>query len=181
MGTNLHAIVLAEAAWLGDEVACEKYGISRRTLQRIRRSAGTDLALMQALEVKKRLFEKRWLEDLDSSIGAAIRTVRVCADEVAKDSRAAKNPQIIKELAGAIKLLADVKLANRVIDARLKQLTDDNGPVDESHLLKPGEREIAPGVIIMSPELDEADEAREFTTESPSLVDLAVAETTEIP
>lgn len=173
---DLRAVILAEAAWIGDDSACDKYGITKRTLQRIRRRSGTDVALMQALEVKKRAFERRWLEDLDGTIGAAIRTVRVCAEEVAKDPRSAKNPAIIKELAGAVKLLADVKLANRVIDARLAAMQMDGGPVPESHQLGPGEVEIAPGVIITSPELSEVDEARGFTTETPSVIDLAVGE-----
>lgn len=173
---DIKPIILAEAAWLGDQTACEKYGISLRSLQRLRRSVGTDVALLQSLEAKKRLFEKRWLEELDSSIGAAIRTIKTCADAVAADPRASKNPAVIHEIAGAVKLLADVKLANRVIDARLKGLErpNEDTPDKPSEYLLPGEIELAPGVIITSPELDEVKEAAGFTTESPSLIELSL-------
>lgn len=173
---DVRAVLLAEAAWIGDEAACEKYGVSKRSLQRFRRQAGTDMALMQALEAKRKAFEARWLEDLDLSLGEAIRTIRVCALEVAKDPKSAKNPAIIKELAGSIKMLADVKLANRVIEARLLGLNSGQQPADESHRLQPGEIEIAPGIIVQSPELAEANQAADFTTEVPSLVDLATQE-----
>jgi len=171
---EIKAVVLAEAAWLGDKAACEKYGISERSLQRIRRAAGTDVAMLQSLAVKQRQMEKRWMEDIDVTIGGAVRTINFCAEEVRRDPRAAKNPEMIKALSSAAKTLADIKLANRVIDARLRQIEGANvdEPVDEEHLLKPGEVEIAPGVIICSPELNELEEMRNISTESSSIIDL---------
>lgn len=168
---DIRAAILTEAAWAGDLVTCEKYGIVQRTLQRWRRAITYDDALAEAIAEKKKAFEKRWLDDLDLSLGQAVRAVGACARAVEADPKACKNPAIIHELAVAVRLLADVKMASKVIDARLEVMRQNQlPPASNGHngeeernppRLMPGEVEIAPGVFVLSPASAALEESEE--------------------
>jgi hypothetical protein len=114
------AQVLIESAYGSDEATCAKYGVSLRSLQRYRRRLITDDSLAKIVERKREAFDRQWATTLNRAIGKATSAIEAIAGEIAKDPKqASKNPAILEALAKALYTCASVKLANRVIDARI--------------------------------------------------------------
>ena len=163
---DIRAAIIAEAAWAGDEATCAKFGISRRTLQRFRRALATDVELALALAAKQEAFEQRWLGEIDVTLGKAIRTIGEIAESVLKDPTAKRNPAMLHELTYSAKVLSDVKLAKTIIDARLAGLNPSTAPIREDHQLGPGETQLAPRLVIPSPESFDSPSASDFAIEA---------------
>lgn len=142
---DIRAAILLEAAMLGDEPAATKFGVGVRSIQRWRRSVGVDEILSAEIESKKKIFEERWLSDLDITIGKAIRTVGSAVDSIALDPKTARNPELLHEVVQAVRILADVRLATKVIDARLEQMKRDQLPPAPSN---PDEVDLGDGVYL---------------------------------
>lgn len=164
--TDIKAAIIAESAWAGDEATAAKYGISRRTIQRMRRALETDTELALALAVKQQAFEQRWLGDIDVTLGKAIRTIGEIAESVLRDPTAKRNPAMLHELTYSAKVLSDVKLAKTIIDARLAGLNPTTPPIGEDRQLNPGETQLAPRLVIPSPDSFETPSASEFAIEA---------------
>jgi hypothetical protein len=120
VGDEVMMQVVVEAAYFGDEPSCAKYGVSARTLQRYRRRLATDGNLAKIVARKREAFDREWALSLNRTIGKAASAIEAVSDEIAKDPKqASKNPAILEALAKALYTCASVKLANRVIDARI--------------------------------------------------------------
>lgn len=113
------AQVLIEAVYTTDERACQKYGISERTLRRYRAAMAKDSELSAFVRIKKQALDKAWADELRIALHKGIRTLSDCMEAISADPAYRKNPMIVSAIAGAIKLCADIELTGRIIDARL--------------------------------------------------------------
>jgi hypothetical protein len=125
------AAVLVEAAYFGDKAAADRYGITVRSVERYRERLDDDIELSAFVTIKKQEFEDRWAEELPAAIRASIRFLAKAANEADH-----KDAQTIYSVAGALKILADVTLTKRVLDARLtgrgeSERTEDRPMVGE--------------------------------------------------
>lgn len=108
------AAALVEAAYYGDEQAAKEYDVSRRTIRRWRNRMDEDDDLAALVAAKKQQFEDSWADELPAAIRASIEFL----------GRAARNGKVhdtdsIRTIAGSLKILADVALTKKVLDARL--------------------------------------------------------------
>lgn len=108
------AVALVEAAYYGDGPAAKRYRLSERSIRNYRKRLENDIDLAALFLIKKQQFEDGWAEELPGAIRAAIRFLGKAAN--------AADPcdhQAIHSVAGALKILADVTLTKKVLDARL--------------------------------------------------------------
>jgi transposase-like protein len=125
---ELAAAALLDAAYTTDEKACAKYGISVRSLQRWRRQlADGDPELAGSVATKKEAFDKAWADELPIALKKAILCLNECMDTLSSDPVSKKNPEVIRAVAGAMSICADIYLTSKVIDGRIN--LSDSGSV----------------------------------------------------
>jgi hypothetical protein len=108
------AAVLVEAAYYGDKAAAERNGVSVRSVENYRARLEDDIELVAIFAIKKQQFDESWADELPGAIRAGIQFLAKAAREADP-----KDAQTIYSMAGALKILADVTLTKRVLDARL--------------------------------------------------------------
>ena len=119
----LAAQMLLEAVIGGDKVVAAKYGVSTRTIQRIRKRAetGSDTKLSEEVAKKKQLAEREWSKRVPEAMGAAVNFLETAARQADP-----KDPGAIHSIAGALKMLSEVAATWKVLDARLSQNAGQN-------------------------------------------------------
>lgn len=114
------ARILIEAAYLGDEKAIKRGGISIRTLQYYRkRLAEGDPELVELIGRYKQAMDREWASSLPMALNQSVEFIASAAAAAKDDKNTLRNPMMISSIAGAMKLLADVYYTGRVIDARV--------------------------------------------------------------
>jgi transposase-like protein len=122
------ARIVAEAVSAGDETTCAKYDISQRTLNRWRLQLQDDPKLAQFVLERKAQVERDWVADLPDAISKAIDFLaRAAANNSTTD------PAMVHSIAGALKILNDVSMGRKMLDARISRSL---GPAREAP--KPG-------------------------------------------
>lgn len=116
---EIAAAALLTAAYANDEEACKKYGVSLRSLQNWRRRLAEDQEFADFFTKKNAEASKKWAEELPVALTQSLRFLGEAADAARKDPMYVRNPMVIQAVAGAMKLIADVLLTSRVLDARL--------------------------------------------------------------
>jgi transposase-like protein len=120
LNKELAAEVLLTAIFTTDEQACQKYGVSLRSLQRWRRQlADGDPELAGSVATKKAAFNVAWAENLPAALARGVQALEKCFTEIHSDPRLCKNPVVLHALAGAFRIVAEVQLTSTMIDARL--------------------------------------------------------------
>lgn len=116
------AMILVDAAYMSDEKAAELHDCSRRSIHNYRERLDTDPAFAQCFADKKALREAAWAESCSPAIDAITQFfLRAAATASPSD------PEVIHALAGALKILADVKVTKEMLDVRLAQLARVQG------------------------------------------------------
>lgn len=133
---ELAAAVIVDALFSTDKAACERYGISLRSLQNYRQKLAEDEELALIFARKKAEFDKTWVDGLPGALRSAIQFIADSSEAARADPNYKKNPMVIQAIAGAMKLCADVYLTSRVVEARLREgsdagLTDPDRSSDE--------------------------------------------------
>lgn len=111
---ELAATVLIEAAYTTDEKACEKFGVSIRSLQRWRKALTTDAALAGFVATKKKAFDDAWADQMPKALRKCLEFIERACEQA--DPR---NPAVIESINGAIKIIADAQATGKFIDARI--------------------------------------------------------------
>lgn len=119
---RFYAEVLLCATYVTDDVAIERYGIGRRTLQRMRKLSATDLELAQLIADGRDRWESSWRDRALRFLPKAIDTLEEIAVRVAADPVAHRNPELIRALSESFATVSQATMASRVIDARISQL-----------------------------------------------------------
>ncbi|HYE75642.1 MAG TPA: hypothetical protein VEF04_20025 [Blastocatellia bacterium] len=122
------AQVIIEAAFTTDALVCQKYAISERGLRKWRKTFadGSDAEFTALCRTKKAVFDARWAENCSPALTAGINFLADAARSAGEPQK--KNPAFIAAIAGAVKIVADVKLTSSVIDARI---ANTNRPTDD--------------------------------------------------
>lgn len=129
-GTNkeLAATVLIEAAYIGDEKACERYGLALRSLQRYRKAlAEGDTELAEFVAKKRKAFDQEWAAKIPIALSETVEYLTAVSAAAKTDKLLLRNPMMVSAAAGGMKLLADVMFTGKIIDARIAQT---NRPAD---------------------------------------------------
>jgi hypothetical protein len=108
------ARIVLDAKLLGDESAAKRHDVSTKTVGRYKQLVEADSKLSDLVCEKLKLVEGDWGIGLASAIRGQIEFLNraaTCAD--------ASDPHAVHAIAGALKILADVALTSRMLDARL--------------------------------------------------------------
>lgn len=119
------ATLLVEAVALGDKLACERAGVSGKTLQRARAAVQTDAELSSIVREKKKLSDAQWADELPGAIRSTIGWLKSATEPGA----VLPDHETIHAMAGALKILTDVGTANRVLEVRLRKMEEQAGNV----------------------------------------------------
>lgn len=107
------ASILVEAIFYGELTTANRWGISPKTIQRYRERLNEDDKLSVIVQLKKREFERDWVNEVPGALRSGIRFLQTAFQQL--DPANAEN---VHAVAGAIKLLTEVQLTKQVIDAR---------------------------------------------------------------
>lgn len=108
------ALVLVDAAYLGDKRAAKKWAVTTRTILNYRRRLDSDEKFSSLFELKRQAAEKDWAAEAPLAIRAAVDFLLRAAQNGDE-----KTPEMVHAIAGAMKLTADMYLTKQVLDARL--------------------------------------------------------------
>jgi uncharacterized NAD-dependent epimerase/dehydratase family protein len=160
-GARLHpefvATLIVESAYFGDEPTLKKYDVSSKSLARFRKKLlnGTDEKLSQAVSKLQLQYENRWAERINKAIEHGVDTIEIIYNTITGNEEArklaARNPQMLEALTSSVKMLASVKLADKVISAKIAAIQapqdfgDDFGEPDAPRVIEP--RQIQAGAI----------------------------------
>ena len=108
------AVVLVDAAYMGDKEAAKNHGVTTRSIRNWRERLAEDAHFSAIFREKKNLVDQEWANELPSAIRSAIRFLR----ESAKESKLGDS-RAIAAVTDALKALADVALTRELLDARL--------------------------------------------------------------
>lgn len=122
------AAALVEAAYYGDKQAAERYGLTRQTLHNYRQRLSTDDDFLLVFTIKKQAFEDGWADELPGAIRSAIRYLAFAADKHREVQTV--DAQTVHAVAGSLKILADVTMTKKVLDARLTGRGEPEGADD---------------------------------------------------
>lgn len=108
------ATVLAEAALVGDEKAANNHGVSVRSVEVWRARLNTDPLLVEFFANKTQAATSDWADDINDAIKAGVDFLKRAANQASP-----MHPDVIHAVAGAVKLLSEVQMTKRVLDARI--------------------------------------------------------------
>lgn len=104
------ALVLVDAAFLGDKLAAEKLGVTSRTVENHRARLETDPELSGLFQAARREAAGCWVHELGRALSAGIRKLGVLA-ETTQDA----SPDGIAAITGLVKALAEVAITREVL------------------------------------------------------------------
>jgi hypothetical protein len=130
------ATLLVEAVTLPgrDKAACERAGVSLRTLQRARSAVTTDAKLAELVASKKAASDANWADELPGAIRSAIEWIQRATELGA----VLPDADTIHAMAGALKILTDVGTAHRVLEVRLKKMAEQQAGGNVTPIRKVG-------------------------------------------
>lgn len=110
------AKIVLDAEMMGDEAASKKWSVSERSIQRYRKKLGSSPELARVVESKKALQDAAWAHQIPEAIEACIKYIREAAEACDRS-----DPNAVHAIAGAAKVLSEIKMTREVIDARLAE------------------------------------------------------------
>ena len=120
------ARALVDASFSGDEGAARKYGVSTVSIWNWRNRLNTDPKLLMLFSSKKEQAEANWSLELIPAILAAIDFLKRAAQ-----SADPTQPDVIYSIAGALKIMADVRASMDILDARLAEFNREARAADQ--------------------------------------------------
>ncbi|BDA74392.1 hypothetical protein CAL7716_085580 [Calothrix sp. PCC 7716] len=107
---------LVDAIFMGDKAAAEKWDVSTRSIEEWRSRVKEDNELLALFNSKKQAREKSWASEIPDTIQAGLKFVK---DATSHADPA--DPEAVKAITGALKILMDIDLTKQVLDARLAE------------------------------------------------------------
>lgn len=114
------ATVLADAIFMGDKAAAEKWDVSTRSIEAWRSRLSEDRKLAGLFNVKKQAREKTWAAEIPGVISAALSFIKTACHQADPG-----DPNVLKSIVEAVKVLTEVDLTKQVLDARLAAQSED--------------------------------------------------------
>lgn len=116
------AAILVEALYYGDQETAKRWDITTRTIQNYRARLDDDAELSVIFADKKAAFETEWANEVPAALRSAVRFLMRAGEEADPS-----DPQAIHAVAGALKMLAEVRFTKDILDARLSEFYRQNG------------------------------------------------------
>jgi transposase-like protein len=130
-------LILLEACYSNDTVVADKYGITPRTLFNWRKKLVEDKEFSETFILKKEEFEATWLDSMRKSIISGATFIQRAANEA--EDETLRNPEMVRAIAGAIKICSDVILTGGMINARIAKFAGENQSEDRQNSTTGGE------------------------------------------
>lgn len=108
------AMILVDAAYLGDKPAAEKHCISERSIRNWRKKLDEDPEFSASFQLKKQAMEADWASELPTAIKAGIKYLKEAAENASRN-----DPDVIHAVAGGLKILTEARAMKDILDARL--------------------------------------------------------------
>ena len=108
------AQLLVDADITTDAVAAKRHGVCQATIGRWRRRLDSDPVLYELYVQKKRWADRAWLAKAPPMIEDALEYMRRCTE-------AEPTPEMLRAIAGALKLVSEAIASREMIDARVRQ------------------------------------------------------------
>ncbi|MFN0121530.1 MAG: hypothetical protein ACKV2V_13640 [Blastocatellia bacterium] len=128
------ATVLLQADLTTDEIASEKFGVSPKTIRTWRRRLLSDTALFEKYREQQACVNSAWADRIPGALLEAMEAIRIIARRVQEDQQAWRNPEMLQNLAGAVKGLSEVEMAGKVVEARIQELQNESEMLREEPL-----------------------------------------------
>ena len=118
------AQILVESVYLGERETADKYQIATITIQRWWRKVEIDTELFKLVEIKKRMFSRKWVDKAGAFIDQAF--------DYLNNASHSKNvtPEMVHAIAGALKIASEIVAIREVLDARLSGQDRENDTQD---------------------------------------------------
>jgi hypothetical protein len=113
------SFALIDALFMGDRAAAEKWEVSTRTIEDWRSRLQTDDKLQSEFNKKKKARENTWAGEIPETIGAALGFIKSATNHCSPE-----DPEAVKAISGALKILLDIDLTKQVLDAKLAAMED---------------------------------------------------------
>jgi len=110
--TNRAAMILVQAAYSSDTSAAKHWGISVRTIQNYRARLNSDSDFARLFALKKAEFEQAWLTDMPLALRKAVHFLGKAFEQPDY------TPEMIHAVAGALKIMAEIRLTKEMLDIR---------------------------------------------------------------
>lgn len=110
------AVILTDAMLTTDEKASELHGVSVRTIRNYRVRLHSDPHFAAFFLKVKKAKESDWVADLPEAIASGIKFLKRAADEASH-----QHPDVIVAVAGGLKILADIDITRKIVDAQLQE------------------------------------------------------------
>lgn len=107
------AQILVEAMFTNVRDTANKYQISQRSIERWRDKIEIDTELAKLVEIKKRNFQRRWVEEAGAFISRGFKYLHEAANSPNL------SPDMVHAIAGAMKIASEIVTIREVLDARL--------------------------------------------------------------
>lgn len=107
------AQIVVEAMFTSVRDAANKYGISERTVERWRDKVEINPYLSKLVEIKKRAFQRRWVDEAGAFISQGFAYLHKAANSQNLSA------EMIHAIAGAMKIASEIVTIREVLDARL--------------------------------------------------------------
>jgi uncharacterized protein YaiE (UPF0345 family) len=104
---------------MGDRAAAEKWEVSTRTIEDWRSRLPEDEKLRAEFNKKKRSRENSWAVEIPETIKAALGFIKSATNHADP-----ADPEAVKAISGALKVLLDIDLTKQVLDARLAAMEE---------------------------------------------------------
>lgn len=109
------ARVLVDAELSSREQAAQRHGVSTRTITRWRDRMDVDPVLSRLVVQKRIEADRAWLRQAPPMIEDALQYMRRCTTE------GEVSPEMLRAVAGAVKLVSEAIASREIIDARIHQ------------------------------------------------------------
>jgi len=106
------AQILVEAMFGNVRDTANKYGIAERTIERWRDKVEIDTELSRLVEIKKRTFQRRWVEEAGAFINQGFAYLHKAANSPNLSA------EMIHAIAGAMKIASEIVTIREILDAR---------------------------------------------------------------
>ena len=113
--------VLYDATLMSDRQACERWSISRSTLQNYRRRWATDPGLQAKLDEYRERRAQAWAERLPEALEQAVLFLQRAARQVDPT-----DPEAIREVTKAVQVLSETDLTHKVMQHRMQNGCPDS-------------------------------------------------------
>ncbi|MFB2768569.1 hypothetical protein ACE1AT_04655 [Pelatocladus sp. BLCC-F211] len=113
------ASALVDAIFMGDKAAAEKWGVSTRSIEGWRSRLNEDARLAGLFQQKKKAREKTWASEIPETIQLGLKFIQ----DATKEANPA-DPDAIKAIADAMKVLMEIDLTKQILDARMAEMVD---------------------------------------------------------